>query len=562
MSLRDILARFDIGVTGTDKLKDADKGVSGLEKKLTGLGDALAGAAIVQGFRGMIGELVDTAGALDDTSQRLGINVVDLQRWQFAAKLSGVEAGAFAAGLKKLQLNVADGKPIFAKLGVSIKDANGELRETPAILGDTLRAIASLPEGAERTSALVDALGKAGSDLGPMLSEGAEGLNDLLAELDKAGGGLTEDAIAQLAELGDNGDRFEQSLLSLKGALASQFLPWMNKTITTMSSYVVAIKNSPAALNVLKGVLVAVGAVGVAMAANLLAAWAPLGIAILGIGLIVEDLIGGMAGKTSAIGRLLDEIGGEGTSKEFFNWLRDTLNEIKEFAQDVVNSIKNIKSLGEDFSGKGRVGGQSFAAEQVNRTLSKFVGDQDPIDAMIEAEGEGTSRRKTRLQADQTIKRAQIGFNQYGDEKYQALALSVARERAARGDDLSNRAGLVPIRSGMVTEGIKQAQGQPFVPFTLEDTIESLSKELAGYAKEGLRANESLGELTNPANRWAEGKINAATQTIQVTNQNTFNIEAASGDAQDIADATGGAVNTANAGALQTLEATARKLTQ
>src|SRR5687767_9035101 len=104
MALREVLARFGIDFDGA-ALQRADRGVAGVVDRVKGLHGILAGSAFVGAVLGftqglmnvargaveMTRELANQADAIRDTSLQLGIGGVELQRWQHAANLSGVE---------------------------------------------------------------------------------------------------------------------------------------------------------------------------------------------------------------------------------------------------------------------------------------------------------------------------------------------------------------------------------------------------------------------------------------------------------------------------------------
>lgn len=431
MALRELIAKYVFDVEGGEKVASLDKKLSGLEGKLTGIGGALAGAVIVQGLRGMIGEMVDLGSSLDDTSQRLGIGVMDLQRWRFAAKLSGVEAGAFDSAVKKAQINITKAGEaggyagsVFEKLGVAVKDSNGQTRETTEIMGAVGAAVSEIEDPAKRTAMLVEAFGKAGSDLGPMFANGSEGLNDLLGEMDALGGGISEDAIGALAELGDNSDRFDMSMISLKSTILKAALPTLNKMVAGLSGFIGEISKSESATSILKVGLMALAGVGASIAYGLIAPFLPLALILAGIVLLIDELMVGMEGGDTVLGRLLDEIGGEGTSKDFFEWLKSTLADIKTFANDVLQAIKQIKNLGDDFTKKD-ASGRTNAEKAINDTLGTETDTQKEIRAMGEAGG----ARRRRLEAQARVE--SFVTTDYGSDAFKTASAKEGADNAA-----------------------------------------------------------------------------------------------------------------------------------
>ena len=122
----------------------ADKGASswgGFAKVLGGALVALGGAAVVLSS---IGTYVDQAAALDRTSQSLGLSIERLQAWQGAVQAAGGEAEEAADRFRDLSDYIIDAtqfdsgplKDIAAKLGISLKDAQGHARNTEDVMLD------------------------------------------------------------------------------------------------------------------------------------------------------------------------------------------------------------------------------------------------------------------------------------------------------------------------------------------------------------------------------------------------------------------------------------------
>jgi len=335
-ALRELLARFDVEVDPKGALKKGASGIDALALKLRNLGAMVSGAVVLGGIKSFIDGLADTGDQIIDTSARLGIATEEFQRWGLAAKLSGVEAGVFAASIKKLQLKAAEAAEagavtggVFAELGVKLRDGvGGPMRDTTDIMRDTGLAISRLADPFLRAYASTEAFGKAGSALGPIFANGEAGLQDLLSEMDRLGGGYSDEALEKMGELGDNTDRWDFALGSLKGALAEQVLPAINNMIAGGAKLVASFKNSAGATTHLKAALVVLGFAAAAAGWAALVPWIPF-LAMLALGFfVVDDLMTALAGGDSVIGRVLDKLLGEGAGKSIFKEINKDLSEL------------------------------------------------------------------------------------------------------------------------------------------------------------------------------------------------------------------------------------------
>lgn len=360
-ALREILAKFSIEVD-TKPLQQGAAAVGQMEKQLEKTDEtakktsksvaksgenfekfakAVALAVATGAVKDTFLEIVDLGGALDDASQRLGIGVEDLQRWQFAAQLSGVSAEELNGSLIKFQKNLseaADGSATavdaMKKLGVDVKDSAGNIRPTTEVLREVAKGIAGIENPAKRNAALMDAFGKSGANLGPLFSKGAEGIDELLQELDKAGGGLTKDTVTALADMGDELDRFEMSTKSLKAQMVMAFLPTISKAVETFRGFASSIAQDPEAVEHLKNALVVLGAVGFAAGVQMILPYAGLALAIAAAILVYDDLMTAFQGGDSLTTRLLDKLFGKGAGKSIFKDLKKDWDEFKASVQE------------------------------------------------------------------------------------------------------------------------------------------------------------------------------------------------------------------------------------
>lgn len=350
MALREVLAKFNIDVSGADKLKSAGEHVDKFHEGLEKAGALLAGGLFLGGVKEMVGGLVDLGSSLNDTSGQLGINVEDLQAWQFAAKLNGVEAGELTASLTKLQKNMVDNAANgaesggeFLKLGVSLRDAQGHLRDTTEVLYDTGIAISKLPPGAEQTAAAMEVFGKAGKKLLPLFSDGEVGLKKYLDEVKNLGGGLSGDMINALDGVGDNMDRLNMATTSAKAALISAFLPAITKGITWLTRETVALSHNRTALDALSVGVVAVSATFAAAGLAAIGPWLPMLTLFAATLLIVQDLVVAFNGGDSAIKRMIDQMAGAGSGAEFFKNLKEDAIALVGTLHEIIEALKTIK---------------------------------------------------------------------------------------------------------------------------------------------------------------------------------------------------------------------------
>lgn len=216
------------------KLGDESNRVKGM---LAGLGVSIS----VAGFAAMIKSAIDAADQLNKLSQKIGISVEALSTLRFAAQLSDVSLETLQKGIKGLSQNIAeantgigDGAQVFDALGISVRNADGSIKSTEAVLLQVADVFANLEDGAVKTALAVKLFGKSGMDMIPFLNQGAAGITQLTAEAERLGLKLTTETARSAEAFNDNLTALKASSSSLGIALARDFLPELTNITNAM----------------------------------------------------------------------------------------------------------------------------------------------------------------------------------------------------------------------------------------------------------------------------------------------------------------------------------------
>lgn len=383
MALRELFAIFDVQVNaeGLKNLETNLDTVAGKLKSVAGVfGSFFLAGQVTEFIKGQI----KIGEHIDDLSQRLGVNVHDLQQWQYAAVLSGVEAEAAANSLNFL--NKAMGKAAegdkgatkaFASLGLNIRNSDGSLRGLQDVLPDVAEKFEKLGSQQERAALAQKLFGRSGQILLPLFAQGSKGLEALYAEFERLGGGMSKKFVDDAAKAGDELDRFRFVGQNLKASIAGVLLPSFTKLtqhLTGMFGWMVKVTKQT---NIVQGALIALGGAGVFSTVRLFANFAgSLGlIALQGGGaafsfgkmakellslglragfivgmlgllfLVAEDIYTLFTGGKSAIGDWLDEFGGVGTATTFVKDMRDAFKDLSDAMNQAVGEGQTVKSV-------------------------------------------------------------------------------------------------------------------------------------------------------------------------------------------------------------------------
>ncbi len=201
-------------------------------------GITAASAAIGASIKGAIA----TGDQLNKLSQKTGIAVEDLSALAYAGELADVSIEALAEGIKKLSVNMAEAATntnskaaeAFKALNVSVKDTQGNLRASDAVLGDLADRFAAMEDGAGKTALAVALFGRAGSELIPFLNQGREGMAELRKEAERLGLVMSGETAKAAEEFNDNLKKLTLSASALGRSIAEDILPPMAKLLGLM----------------------------------------------------------------------------------------------------------------------------------------------------------------------------------------------------------------------------------------------------------------------------------------------------------------------------------------
>lgn len=169
-----------------------------------------------------------TAAQLDITADKLGVNVEELQRFRFAAGQFNVASSQADVALQRFTRRTAEaaqGTGVlaeeFERQGIALRDSEGNLRPTLAILGDYGDAIGRATSSQEQLRLAFRAFDTEGAALVTLFQEGGAAAEALGARLDAIGGVVTGD-LTQAARRLD--DLFSEISVTLRAGLTRSVL--------------------------------------------------------------------------------------------------------------------------------------------------------------------------------------------------------------------------------------------------------------------------------------------------------------------------------------------------
>ena len=258
------LGRAIGGLSSTaGKVSGGLKGLAGAAGGLSGALGSLVPLATGAGLAAMAKNAIDAADDMNDLSQKTGVSVESLSKFQQAANASGTSIEGVGAAMIKLNRNLATGNDGAAEaltsLGVSATDASGKLKSTDAIMLEVADKFAKMPDGAGKTAAAMALFGKAGADMIPLLNGGSKAVTDLSATMTGAFAKGADSLNDKLAAL-------QGKLLALGVNIGTALMPALNVIADLVMNLANAFAAMPGPLQAIVGGVVALAAAFVVLA--------------------------------------------------------------------------------------------------------------------------------------------------------------------------------------------------------------------------------------------------------------------------------------------------------
>lgn len=228
-----------------ESISKTEQKAGGLASKLGGgiktaakWGGAVVGAAGLVGgaMMGAANKVASTADEIDKASRRAGTSSENWQKLNYAFGQSGIESSKLEQTMIRNQKSLNDaaegGKTAtlaYEKLGVSIKDADGNLRASDDVYRDVLNNLADLEDKNLRNSIANDIFGKSYGDLAPILDGGSDGIKALTDRAEDLGLVMSQDAVDAGVKFGDTLDDVKQAGGKMFVSIAGELLPVLQK---------------------------------------------------------------------------------------------------------------------------------------------------------------------------------------------------------------------------------------------------------------------------------------------------------------------------------------------
>lgn len=350
------------------RLEKASAAMKGLGDKLTSAGQAFAPISAAAGavdvaLAGMAYKAGAAADDLNTLSKQTGISTGDLQKYKAAADLVDVSVETMTKShtkLKKTMYQAQNGSKnateAFDKLGISVTDSNGELRDAGEVFDDAIEALGKMENPTERDAIAMQIFGKNATELNSLIADGGKTYQQVAKIYDETGLSIIDqESLDKANEFNDSIDSIKliagATLQEIGTKLAGYLAPALEKVVGWVEKIAGWLtKLDPEVLAII-GVIAGVVA-GIAPLLIVLGKVATGISAIMSVGAKLGPLLAGLSGPVGIVIAILAALVAAGVlvyknwdtikakAKEVKDWVVKKWQELKTSVSTLMTNIK------------------------------------------------------------------------------------------------------------------------------------------------------------------------------------------------------------------------------
>lgn len=233
MNLFDLVAKitldsseYDAGLVDSEKKASSWGAKVGKAAKVGATAIAATTAATVAFGTALTKSVKSTADYgdnVDKMSQKIGISAESYQKWDYVMTRAGGSVDSLKMGMKTLSQQAEKNSDAFQKLGISQEEVANMSQEE--LFEKTITGLAGMEAGTERATLASQLLGRAGVDLGPLLNQGSEAIEEQMDMAVKYGMVMPDSAVKASAAFEDSLTTMQMTMTGLKNRMMGEFLP-------------------------------------------------------------------------------------------------------------------------------------------------------------------------------------------------------------------------------------------------------------------------------------------------------------------------------------------------
>ena len=240
------------GSVSAQVIKAAGEKMEALGNKVSAAGRSLmplsrTAAAIGTGLLGLGYKALQTADDLETLSQQTGLTTDEIQGMEYASELVDVSFESMSGALKKMKKNMTGQADTWKQLGISVTDADGNMRDATDVFYESLTALSQIENETERDQLAMNLFGKSADELAGIIDDGGESLKKYSKQAKDLGLVMDEETISAMSSLNDTVDElkanFGATLIQLGASLATTLAPALTTISEKLQAFAEKIRN-------------------------------------------------------------------------------------------------------------------------------------------------------------------------------------------------------------------------------------------------------------------------------------------------------------------------------
>lgn len=205
-----------------------EKGTRKITRLFQAVGVSIGSAFAIRGVVNWVGAATEAMAATSKLSQSLGMTTESLSTLQYAARLADLPTEDLSTGVRQLTKNLMGVKGPTKEAAAALRSI-GVATNAGHDAESWIKAIADgfqrMPDGATKTAAALELLGKTGTSWIPLLNGGSENLRAMADEAERLGLKLSESAAREAEAFRDEIDRLKASFDGLGVTIGTAVAP-------------------------------------------------------------------------------------------------------------------------------------------------------------------------------------------------------------------------------------------------------------------------------------------------------------------------------------------------
>lgn len=225
----------NVGKTLANGIATAGKWAAGI------VGGAGAAASALASFAISSANTMDT---VDKMSQKIGISRQSFQELEYVFSQNGADVSMLQTGVKTLTTQMANAQKgtaasadAFARLGVTVTNADGSLKSSERVLYDSLASLQKMRNETERNALATQLFGKSATELQPLLNAEAGSIGELTVKAHELGLVFADDAVDAGVVLKDTLDTLLRAGKAILTGLGNRLVPIVQKVANMLITY-------------------------------------------------------------------------------------------------------------------------------------------------------------------------------------------------------------------------------------------------------------------------------------------------------------------------------------